>query len=409
MKVNKISWVLALAACLVMGLAAAAPAEMGVTATEIRMGQWGPQTGPAAPWGSVARGTGVLFDMVNAAGGIGGRKIKYYMFDDRYNPALTRAGVIKLVEGPGIFAFVSGVGTTPGLSVMNYLMKKKIIWFGPATGSRHWAFPAKKYLFGMYPNYPDEAKALTRYAIMTMKKKRLAFFYQNDDYGKGGLKGFLTELKRHGLKPAALVPVERGVSNLVPHCRKLARAKADAVIMWVLPRHAVILKVTAHKLGFKPTWFSSSTLSDTPFMYKISRGLWAGTIFANFAVLPHEWKNCVKPGSPECVLKQYHQAYKKFAKPGERWGVFFYAGMGFVEPLVYAMKKCGRKVSRACVIGQLDKLKGWRGIMGPVTFGPMKGGRCVKGNACRQGQRQVFLAVCLKGGKAKKLTGWIQP
>ena len=69
-------------------------------------------------------------------------------------------------------------------------MKKKIIWFGPATGSRHWAFPAKKYLFAMYPNYPDEAKALTRYAIMTMKKKRLAFFYQNDDYGKGGLKGF---------------------------------------------------------------------------------------------------------------------------------------------------------------------------------------------------------------------------
>ncbi|MBN2538412.1 MAG: ABC transporter substrate-binding protein, partial [Deltaproteobacteria bacterium] len=32
---------------------------------EIRIAQWGPQTGPAAPWGSVARGPSVLFDLVN--------------------------------------------------------------------------------------------------------------------------------------------------------------------------------------------------------------------------------------------------------------------------------------------------------------------------------------------------------
>ncbi len=32
----------------------------GVTDTEILIGQWGPQTGPAAPWGAVARGTDLL-------------------------------------------------------------------------------------------------------------------------------------------------------------------------------------------------------------------------------------------------------------------------------------------------------------------------------------------------------------
>ncbi len=48
----------------------------GVTDTEIIIGQWGPQTGPAALWGAVARGTGVFFDMLNEEGGIAGRKIK---------------------------------------------------------------------------------------------------------------------------------------------------------------------------------------------------------------------------------------------------------------------------------------------------------------------------------------------
>ena len=39
------------------GWSLTAMAEVGVTDTEIHIGQWGPQTGPAAPWGSVARGT----------------------------------------------------------------------------------------------------------------------------------------------------------------------------------------------------------------------------------------------------------------------------------------------------------------------------------------------------------------
>jgi branched-chain amino acid transport system substrate-binding protein len=70
-----------------------AAAEEGVTDTVIRIGQWGPQTGPAAPWGAVARGTGVYFQMLNDEGGINGRKIEYHMFDDAYNPAKTKAGV----------------------------------------------------------------------------------------------------------------------------------------------------------------------------------------------------------------------------------------------------------------------------------------------------------------------------
>ena len=76
----------------------------GVTDTEIAIGQWGPQTGPAALWGAVARGTGVVFDLVNAEGGINGRKIKYYLRDDAYQPAKTKAIAKEFVEKIGVFA-----------------------------------------------------------------------------------------------------------------------------------------------------------------------------------------------------------------------------------------------------------------------------------------------------------------
>ncbi len=50
-----------------------AQAERGVTDTEIRLGQWGPLTGPAATYGAVPRGTACYFDMINEEGGIHGR------------------------------------------------------------------------------------------------------------------------------------------------------------------------------------------------------------------------------------------------------------------------------------------------------------------------------------------------
>ena len=54
-------WIAVLA---VLCIAPAAPAAnpAGFDDNEIRIGQWGPQTGPAAPWGSVARGSKLLFD-----------------------------------------------------------------------------------------------------------------------------------------------------------------------------------------------------------------------------------------------------------------------------------------------------------------------------------------------------------
>ena len=156
---------------------------------EIRIAQWGPQTGPAAPWGSVARGSDLLFQLVNEEGGIHGRKIKYFIRDDQYNPAQTKAVVKELVERRGIFAFVGGVGAACGMAVKDYLAEHKVIWVGPSTAINEYVFPVNPYLFGIYPLYQDEASILTKYAVEKLGAKKIGFLYQNDAYGKDGLAG----------------------------------------------------------------------------------------------------------------------------------------------------------------------------------------------------------------------------
>ena len=61
---------LGIGAALALCFGTAGVCEVGVTDTEIHIGQWGPQTGPAAPWGAVARGTDAE---ANRSGGLSSR------------------------------------------------------------------------------------------------------------------------------------------------------------------------------------------------------------------------------------------------------------------------------------------------------------------------------------------------
>lgn len=368
---------------------AAAQQLTGVTDTEIHIGEWGPQTGPAAPWGAVARGTAMLFQMVNDAGGIHGRKIVFHSFDDQYNPAKTVAGVKELVEKePGVFGFASGVGTSPGLAVKDYLMERGIPWVGPAAGSLQWITPPQKALFAIYPLYADEARLLVRYLVEKEGRKKIAILYASDEYGENGHRGAVAELDRLSLKPVAEVSVNQADRDLKSHLLKLKESGADAVVMWVNPTHAVITLKTAAALQFAPQWATSSTLSDAPLMQTITGGLWKNIIFASFGELPDS-------AAPE--VAKYRDAFPKYAQQGERWGVFFMAGIGFVEPMVEGLRRAGRDLTRESFIQAMETLKDYKGVMGHVSFGPGE----------RQGQREIFLARTDDSGtRVTRLTPW---
>jgi branched-chain amino acid transport system substrate-binding protein len=384
---------MAAGAALLAGLAVSGPAPAqslsGVTDTEIHIAQWGPQTGPAAPWGSVARGTAVLFEMINAQGGINGRKIVYQHFDDQYNPAKTIAGVKELVEkSPGIFAFASGVGTSPGLAAKDYLMEKGIPWVGPAAGSLHWITPPQKHLFAVYPLYADEAKLLVRHVVEKQGKKKLAIFYASDEFGENGRRGALEQMTKMGIKPVIEVSVGQADRDLKSHILQLKESGAEAVLMWVNPTHAVITLKTAAALQYAPQWVASSALSDAPLMHNISGGLWTNIVYANFIDLPE---------SETALMKRYKAAFDQYAQKGERWGVFFLAGIGFVEPMVEGLKRSGRNLTRDSFVTAMESIKDFQGIMGKISFAPGQ----------RQGQRAIFLAQTDETGvKSKRLTDW---
>ncbi len=381
-----------LGALLVSGLALALSGcgekgARGVTDTEVVIGQWGPQTGPAALWGAIARGTQCYFDMINEEGGIAGRKIRYVMRDDAYQPAKTVAAVKEMVESEGVFAFVGGVGTATGMAVRDYLTENRVPWVFPASGSTHWAWPQSEYLFSGFPLYPDEAAVLVDYAVNTLGKKKVAIFYQNDDYGKGGYYGAQLKLESMGMDFVEAVSFEIMDSDVSSQALRLKESGADVVLIYATPKHAPMILAESAKIGFKPQWMSSNTLSDMPLMYKISQGAWKDMIFANFGEMPD---------SDTPLMKKYREAQKKYM-PDERWGIFFLAGFIFAEPAVEALKKCGKDLTPENFVAAMESLKDFKGVGPKLTFGP----------GIRQGSRSVYLVRCKSATEYERLTDWV--
>ncbi len=363
---------------------AAQPA--GFDDNEIRIGQWGPQTGPAAPWGSVARGSKLLFDVVNEEGGINGRKIKYFIRDDMYNPAQTVGVVKELVERQGVFAFVGGVSAAGGLAVKDYLAQNKVIWVGPATSVREYVFPVQPYLFSVYPLYEDEASILTKYIVETLKIKKIGILYQNDSYGKNGLEGCKQRLATYKMGLVAEIPIEPTEKDLGSQILRLKSSEAEAVLMYVNPTTAVICLKTAANVGFKPQWVSSNTLSDYPLMFKISGGLWEGVITGNFGEIPD---------SKNPLMVKYKEAAKRLA-PEERWGTFYSAGILFADPIVEALKKAGRNLSTEAVMKALNSIRNYQTIGPKINWTEKQ----------HQGSDSVVIQKCGPNGSYIELQGW---
>ena len=112
------------------------------------------------------------------------------------------------------------------------------------------------------------------------------------------------------------------------------------------------------------------------------------------------------PNADDPLLQKYKKdAFSKFAAKGERWGLFFYAGILFAEPLVEGIKRCGKDLTRERLVKEMEGIKDFKGIGGKISYGPLD---LAEPYACRQGQKEIFLVKCLKGGKYEKLTDWME-
>ena len=162
----------------------------GASDTEIKIGNTNPYSGPASSYGTIGKTLKAYWDMVNANGGINGRKIDFITLDDGYSPPKTKEQVRKLVESDKVLALFQTLGTPTNSAVHTYVNKKKVPHLFVATGATKWGDPEHfPWTMGWQPNYQTEGRIYARYLLQNKPDAKIGALYQNDDAGKDYMKG----------------------------------------------------------------------------------------------------------------------------------------------------------------------------------------------------------------------------
>src|ERR1700704_6057260 len=216
--------------------------DVGVTSTEILLGNTIALSGPAAAYGTIANASNAYFTYLNnTQGGVNGRKINYKILDDAYNPANTVPLTKQLVEQDKVFAMFSGLGTQAQTSVRDYLNTQKVPQLFVATGATTFMadYSQHNYTIGWQPPYQGEARIYAKDVLAKHAGAKIGVLYQNDDYGQDYLKGLTDGL---GSNASMIVDKESYDVTAASTASQLATLKAkgaDTVFLFTTPAFTI--------------------------------------------------------------------------------------------------------------------------------------------------------------------------
>lgn len=188
------------------GLNAQAP---GVTDKEISIGSCSALEGPSAFLGrETVIGGETYFQVVNEAGGINGRKLRLYSFDDSYDPAKAQVCWDKLMVQK-VFAMAFFVGTPTAAKYVPLADSNEIPLVGLFTGAQTLYTPLRRWVINVRASYFDETKEQVDGLLDTLHYRKIGVIYPDDAFGSAVLQGVEAALKANSSQAVATASYPR--------------------------------------------------------------------------------------------------------------------------------------------------------------------------------------------------------
>jgi branched-chain amino acid transport system substrate-binding protein len=345
---------------------AAASAALALPAwgapSRIVLGQSAAFSGPARALGEEFRkGAQLLFDRVNAHGGVGGRSIELQSLDDGYEPDRCVANTKKLIDS-GVFALFGYIGTPTGVVALPLATAAKVPFIAPFTGAEALRTPFNRYAIHVRASYYDETAEIVK-QLTAVGIKRIGVFYQNDAYGKAGLAGVTRALTPLGLEPAGLGTVERNTVDVDAAVKSILAGKADAIVQISAYKSCAAFIRAARKAGFGGTFYNVSFVGTLALAKELGADA-RGVVVSQ--VMPY-------PFTPATLLAGEYLAAGKAAE-GDKFEPNYSSIEGYTaaKTVVEGLRRAGSNPTPESLIAGLESLHDFNLGGFFVDFGPQK-------------------------------------
>ena len=338
----------------IVGLVATAiPAqakEVGVSATEIKLGMTLPMTGTASlGYNKIPGAAKAYFDYLNANGGINGRKVTLVVKDDRYVPTEAVAKTNELILKDKVMALLAPLGTANVKAVASSVNpgRRGIPVLFVNTGFSGFA-DKKKYptTYTVLPSYIMEAKIMGEYIKDNFAGKKIGLLYQDDDFGTDALAGFKTA----GVNFAVRVPYASGSQSATAAAgwiTKFKAAEADVVILFGVSSATSAMLGTAAQLRYAPQWMLGSVGGDATTIRATGVPAAVLTNAIGFSPVP------ATTDMKDEYVKFFSDIYAK-AVPGSPFDLNVLLGMNTAFMTAQALKAAGSNPTRKSLINAIN-------------------------------------------------------
>ena len=330
----------------------------GASATEIKLGQTMPYSGPASAYGTIGKVEQAYFKMINDNGGINGRKVNLISLDDGYSPPKTVEQVRRLVEQDEVLALFQTLGTPPNSAIHKYVNAKRVPHLLLATGATKWNDPKNfPWTMGFNLSYQSEGQIYAKWLLKNKPNAKVAILYQNDDYGKDVLKGVKDGLGAAGakmiVKEATYEVTDPTIDSQI---LTLQASGADTFIDITTPKFGAQAVRKAFDSGWKPLHIINNVSASigavlTPAGLDKSVGL----ITVEYLKDPNDaqWKD--DPAMLE--WRAFMGRYYRDGDPKDPFNITAYVNGQIMTQI---LKQCGNDLTRENVMRQAANLKNLR-------------------------------------------------
>jgi len=346
-------------AAVVMGASVAAATaqkqyDVGVSDTEIKIGNVMPYSGPASAYAAIGKTEAAYFKMINERGGINGRKISFISYDDSFAPPKTVEQVRKLVESDEVFVMFNIVGTAGNVAVQKYLNLKKVPHIFISSGAARFDDPDQfPWSMAWWPGFRNEAKIYAKYILQNYPDKTIGVLYQNDDSGKDYLAGFREVFgTAYAKKIIVELPYELTAPTVDSQVVQIRTANVDIFVNLGTPKFAAQAIKKIAEMGWKPVQFlGNASASTSTTMAVVGIDAVKDIVSAVYLKDPadSQWKN-------DDAVKEFRAFMSKYYPDGDQENGTTVFGYGAAKAFVEVLRKCGDNLTRENIMKQMTSL-----------------------------------------------------
>lgn len=201
--------------------------------TTIKIGWLSSLTGPLSS-AAIAENQGVQFavDEINAAGGIGGKKIELITRDTASDPTKAVNFAQQLAFSDKVNVIIGPVNSGESLATVGMIAKAGIP--NLIIGTVDELTDAKKYprAFRLINTNRQWIEAANAYVLGRLKKSKIAVIGDTSGYGTSSAKTAIELLEKAGVKPVYSVLIDPNKTDLTDEFTKAKAAGADVIMPW---------------------------------------------------------------------------------------------------------------------------------------------------------------------------------